>query len=222
MSLKLTDDWRLLPSPAGLGFIPWPIIEEFPLLSTRHVMLHNYMVHHRGIREESYRWFGVRTVPGDPHVLALPFTNLLGNVVGLALRNIITKEVRSLAVEGWDIPKKGKLGSWHGLEKLQPNSPILVVESELCAMKAHTFGFVNVLAPGGAGITKAQAKAIPSGSQVLLGLDADKAGRENTPHFRKRLGRGVRVKLVDWSPFKDVGDIETKEEFWKRINAAET
>jgi DNA primase len=183
-------------------------------------MLHNYLVRHRGISEASYRWFGTRTVPGEPHVLALPFTNLLGNVVGLALRNVITKQVRSLAVEGWDVPKKGKMGSWYGLSTLRPNSPILIVESELCAMKAHTFGFTNVIAPGGVGITKAQAKAIPSGSQVLLGLDSDVAGRENTPHFRKRLGRGIRVRLVDWSPHKDVGDIETREEFWDKINAA--
>lgn len=219
MSLVLTDDWRLLPVPTNLGFIPHPIVDQFPRLSPRH-SLHNYLLHHRGISEDSYRWFGIRTVPGDPHTLVFPYTNLLGNVVGLVLRNVITKEIRSLALEGWDLPKKGKLGSWFGLERLSAGRDILVVESELDAMKAHTFGFTNVIAAGGAGITKAQGKAIFSGSCVFLGFDADKAGRDGILGFRRRVRRSVRVWTIDWSPYKDAGEIEEREKFWERVNAA--
>ena len=221
MSLSLTDDWRLLPIPADLGFIPRPIVEHFPLLSPRH-SLHNYLLHHRGISEHSYRWFHIRTIPGDAHTLILPFTNLLGNVIGLSLRNVISGVIRSLAISGWDLPKKGKLGSWFGLAHLVPSSPILIVEGEIDAMKAHTFGFTNVIAAGGAGITKAQGKAIFSNSKVLLGLDSDKTGRNSILGFRKRLRHNIKVSVIDWFPYKDVGEIKDEEEFWKRINAAET
>lgn len=89
-------------------------------------------------------------------------------------------------------------------------------------MKAHTFGFTNVIAAGGAGITKAQGKAIFSNSKVLLGLDSDKTGRNSILGFRKRLRHNIKVSVIDWFPYKDVGEIKDEEEFWKRINAAET
>lgn len=184
MSISLTDDWRLLPSPMGMGFLPHPLVEHFPLLSSTvgGGTLHNYLTYHRGVSEASYKWFGVRTLREDPHVLVFPFTNLLGNVIGLVLRNVITKKIRSLAINDWELPSKGKAGAWFGLGKLDVSKPALVVEGECFP------GDAQVLTPNGWIELSSY-----SGERVLQVTEDYSSNFVSPSHFVKKLYSGDMV-----------------------------
>ena len=193
--------------------IPEIILREFPLLTPEYVEIHNYLAS-RGITQEAYKYFGIRVNPAE-NELAFCYSNILGNTLGIVFRKITEKKIIGLSVEGVELPKRAKLGAWFGTHLVNVTAPLLIVESELDCLRCYEFGFKNVVSPGGAQVTKQQVKALYN-QEVLLGFDSDAAGKHGNNKLKNMLKRG---RIINWAPYKDPGEINTREEFWSKINA---
>lgn len=111
-----------------LDCVPPSIVEQFPPVSPDFPELHKYL-ESRGISEETYSRFNVRTGM-EPSELGFCFTNILGNVIGMVFRDIYTKKINGLKVEGVDLPKKAKAGAFFGMHLVDIARPLLIVEGE--------------------------------------------------------------------------------------------
>ena len=205
--------WRLAPHPPILEFIPKSFVEDLPRLHPGYPELHRYLWG-RGISQLTYEHFNVRVNPCLPE-LAFCFTNIHGNVVGVVFRNIYDKKISGLKIEGVDLPKKAKKGAWFGLHLVDVSKPLLVCEGEIDCMLAYEHGFKNVVSPGGMSLTKQQARAIYN-REILVGFDSDKAGEFGWKQVQ-RLWPNKKLRKIDWTPYKDVGEIKTIREFWNKI-----
>jgi DNA primase len=183
--------------------------------------LHAYL-EGRSVCSETYKYFGVRyTEWGE---IAFPFTSILGNTIGLVFRNVETKKISGLKIDPLtedhiELPKKARRGAWFGLHLIDVKAPLLIVESEICAMFSYQCGFKNVISPGGMGPTKAQIKAVPN-RNIYLGFDSDPAGRSGMERTTNRLGKHKNVWWVDWNlngNTKDPSDLQNAVEFWACI-----
>jgi len=214
--IHLSEDWRLALRPILLDFIPKSIVWQFPLLNPGYPELHRYL-RNRGISPLTYERFGVRVNPGLSE-LAFIFTNIHGNPIGMVFRNIYDKKISGLKIEGVELPKKAKRGAWFGMHLIDVSKPLLVCEGEMDAMLAYEFGYTNVASPGGMSLTKQQARAIYN-KEILVGFDSDKAGNYGWEQVKK-LWPDKRLTKINWSPFKDVGEIKNSRDFWRIINGS--
>ena len=214
-----SHDWRVAGSPPLLPFLPTPILKLFPLLNEySNPKLHRYL-EGRGVSQEVYQRFAVRF--NEWGELVFSYTNLTANVVGLVFRNIETKKISGLKIpelseDGIELPKKARMGAWFGLHLIDVKAPLLIVESEICAMFSYQCGFKNVISPGGMGPTKAQIKAVPN-RNIYLAFDSDSAGRQGMEQTTNRIGKTKRVWWVDWNldgNTKDPSDLQNAVEFW--------
>ena len=224
-----SHEWRLSGVPPLLTFLPTPILNLFPLLSPEgNFKLHSYLKS-RGISQAIYTRFGVRFNEWDE--LVFPYTSILNNVIGIVFRNVDTKKISGLKVpalveDGIGLPKKARMGAWYGLNLINFAQPLLIVESEICAMFAYQCGFTNVISPGGMGPTKAQIKSIPN-KTIFLGYDSDAAGRSGMEQTTNRLLKrdlNRTIYYIDWNrqgKGKDPSDLKTKENFWNCVNATQ-
>lgn len=212
-TLTLDDSWRLAGHPPSLPFIPLPLLSTFPLLSPSFPQEHSFLLS-RGISLPAYRAFHLRVFPQE-HSVVFPYTNILGNVIGLTFRSTVEKKFYGRRIDNVDLPKKGVLGAFFGMERIDITKPVLILEAELDCILAYSYGFTNVLSSGGMGMTRAQAKAIYN-RDILLGYDADPAGDLGYNKV-SRLLRGKKIYRVDWSPYKDLGEIRDKKIFLEKI-----
>jgi hypothetical protein len=225
------------PEPLASGEL-----RRYPLLTrytkNRTGFLKQYL-RSRGIGDEAYEHFKVRYVPierGKDRVcktMVSEFTLPDGAVVALRLRTISKKTRR--------FTTRGSFGSsLFGLFQADPSKALLIVEGEIDAMACYSFGFLNVVAAGGANRgTAALVKTLRawSGQRVYLGMDSDTPGHEAQRRLIEALSFHISdLSVVDWSQValsepiptdtgvrttcKDAADIPTAEQFWMVIETA--
>jgi len=115
----------------------------------------------------------------------------------------------------------GRSDSWAGIEFLDVNKPIIMVEGFFDMLRLRTLGISNVIAShGGVGKNSEKVKRILDLHPKLIytGFDADDAGRT----FSKNVSRQAPCEVIDldWSRLniKDPGDLKTKADFDTLIN----
>lgn len=221
------------------------VIDRYPLLSryTRNATgyLKKYL-RGRGATDDAYEHFRVRYLPGGrsdgvPKTLVTAFTDRDGSVSALRVKSLAAKDLK----HSRGVTTVGSLGSsLFGLAQADTSQPLLVVEGEIDALCAYSFGFTNVVATGGvARSTEALAAVLRLWSQptVYLGLDCDRAGQDAQDRLIDLLGSEMRgLYRVVWSDCKlagpharygkrqtckDPGDIRDRADFWEVVRNAE-
>ena len=211
------DKWIIEAHSDVLDFIPQPVVDIFPnVTSKRFPELHQYLLN-RGISEKTYTRFDVRATPRRD--LVFIFTNILGNAKAIVYRSMINKRISILKAEhlqltGIQFPKKGESGAWFGIHLIEIGKPLLIVESEIDQMRSYELGFHNVIASGGTGVTKQQVKSLQN-QVIYIGFDSDSPGKKGARRLAKMIGDSASVWFVDWSyaKAKDAGDIRKKDDF---------
>lgn len=120
--------------------------------------------------------FGVRRTRW---ALWIPHFNAEGKVVGIKTRAITTGEKK--AVKGSTFPR---------LYGLDGHGPVLLCEGESDTWTAHKLlpdGWSALGLPSGAGTWRPEYTEQLKGREVVLGLDADEAGRKAAASIRQRL-----------------------------------
>lgn len=214
-------------------------VEKFPLLhqsdfskDVQALKCQEYLLG-RGISLLSCERLNGRYVPweGEP-ILIFPYTDTQGRVFVLVARNVEMKEgffVWNEKVDkkamGIKFPKLSESFAWFGLDKIDSFRAVMLVEGECDALKLITFGYFNVMASRGANLTQAQLEAVGSCNHVILGFDADSAGRKAADKVaafllnRKKSEPLIEkanwnlAKRRDGTPCKDPADLEDRESF---------
>ncbi len=109
----------------------------------------------------------------------------------------------------------GRPDSWFGIEFLNINEPIVLVEGIMDCLRLKTLGLQNVIAShGGIGKKSLKLKRILDFNPKLLylGFDADNAGKQFSLAVRRQAN--CKVIDLDWSKVgrKDPGELGSKEE----------
>ena len=106
-------------------------------------------------------------------------------------------------------PKAETLYGWDLLDE----KVALVVESPMSVAKAYSLGVKNTVATFGASVTEGQLELLRSLDKVMVWFDADAAGQAGELHLLEELDRHAEVWRIKPTEGKDLGDIETIEEF---------
>ena len=116
-------------------------------------------------------------------------------------------------VEGIVMPRLRDVGAWFGMFLIDWSRPVMLVEGEIDAMRLMALGYTNVIASATSSVTDAQIDALAA-ETLVLGYDADAAGKHAHARIRDRVGQKAQVLEVDWSlakkdgsPCKDAGDL---------------
>ncbi len=222
------------------------VVSGYPLLTRYSRNSTGYLkkyLRSRGATDNAYEHFRVRYLQGDstdrvPKTLVTEFTNRDGSVSALRLKSLVSKDIK----HGRGLTTHGSLGSsMFGLCKADTSKPLLVVEGEIDALCAYTFGFVNVVATGGATRSREALVSVLrlwSQQRVYLGLDSDKAGQDaedklinllgsEVPHLYRvvwsdiKLAAPIPTKYGQRQTCKDPADIKVESDFWQVIKSAE-
>jgi hypothetical protein len=136
---------------------------------------------------------------GYVHKMIMPFNDKDGNLMGLVGRNIKYDEDSKF---GKYFYSKGleRSSTMVGIENIDKNKPLIIVEGILDALHAKAVNMTNVVALGGSGMNIRQLDLLENTGikEVNLCLDNDKAGREAT--------KNIALQIHDRNP-----DIVIKE-----------
>jgi hypothetical protein len=216
--------------------LPYEVLREFDILQFGHDKVadacRKWMRDERLIPTYVANMFKLRYDEIN-RALIFPLTDVLGGVYLLRSRSIRKKEIWTVSpkVAGYPnlvFPKLRDVGAWFGMEFIDWSKPVLTVEAELDVLRLAALGVYNVIASATSSVSKAQIKALTAAKVLLLGYDADKAGRE--AHKRiingvKGRTQGISILELDWSvarkhpkfrkdkkdlKCKDAGDLQGK------------
>ena len=152
--------------------------------------------------------------------LAIPIRDVDYKTYWLKYRSAKSKVFNHIEPEDFSLDMEwGRNDSWFGIEFLDITRPVVLVESELEAMKLETLGWTNILAahgPLGKRSKKLERLAKLSPKVVVLGFDVDEAGRRYNKIARYWLSNSHIIDL-DWSKVgcQDPGEIGSKEQLEK-------
>ena len=230
VSLEL-DMWQGKPRKT-VKSIPDEVFKLFPLLAPRKTERAEYIKDHlikdRKISAKVLQAADLRYWTERSKIVVFPFTDMNGTVQVLRCRHIPTKGLFTVSpavakMPEVKFPTLKASGAWFGLHLIDWSKPVLIVEGEIDAMRVKTLGFANVIAAGGKHITDSQLANLPC-STAIMGLDADKAGREAMDMLGRRLAKRCgHVLIVDWKGVKrkdpgelaDAGELNTVLAFAK-------
>jgi len=153
------------------------------------------------------------------HNLIMPFRDPHGNIAALLGRSLLTDSERDkLNLQKY----KYSLGCYKGLyvfgldkarDSIIRNDCVIGVEGQFDCMACHAEGIDNVVAFGGANVSRYQMFLLHRyTNNIILMLDNDEAGQKAKKRIRKRFGSKVGVKTV--SPpgrYKDIDEFLRKE-----------
>lgn len=97
---------------------------------------------------------------------------------------------------------------------------VVVVESPMSVVRAHSLGFPNVVATFGAKVTAAQIDLLRHWPEIYVWFDGDTAGLTGEQKLVQGLYRFRNVRVVVPEPGRDAGDCASAEEFLGRIDKA--
>lgn len=115
----------------------------------------------------------------------------------------------------------GRSDSWAGIEFLDLNKPVVMVEGFFDMLRLKTLGLNNVIASyGGIGKNSLKVKRILDLSPKLIytGFDADEPGKGFSNQVKRQAN--CEVIALDWSKLniKDPGDLKSKADLLKVLN----
>lgn len=175
-----------------------------------------------GFRERTLRHFEVGVDHAQQRV-TYPLRNLYGELVGVSGRTLIKDvEPRYKIYSARDLAKFGVSPEyattsikgamlWHAHLVFpivfRDASPIIVVEGFKAAMWTWQAGFHNVVALIGSHLTKKQGEILArTGSEILLFLDNNEAGKHGTHAAAKVLVNKSIVKVVEYPDLRKQPD----------------
>ena len=135
----------------------------------------------------------------------------------LHYRAIQNKEFRYLKPKEFNINYEwGRSDSWYGMDEIDWNEPIMLVEGEFDVERLKTMGVNNVLASHGSiGKYSAKVKRLNRANLVILGFDADQTGKR----YKQNAKQALKCKTIDldWSVVgaNDAGDLRSRKDFDK-------
>lgn len=97
---------------------------------------------------------------------------------------------------------------------------VIVVESPMSVVRAHSLGFPNVVATFGAKVTGHQIELLRQWRDIYVWFDADAAGYSGEQKLVSGLYRHSGVRVVIPVPGRDAGDCADEGEFLERIASA--
>lgn len=156
---------------------------------------HKYLAS-RGISLETARKFSVGYDRLSESVV-FPFKPNAHDVIAYTLRSIHDKTHVTVG-------KKSK--GFFGQQFLDYDKPIVIVEGQIDAMKANMLGFDNVVAVGGATLSKTQMDIILRFPKVVLGFDNDRTGKESNLRYGDTLLRLLPTYVINYKNAKDFGE----------------
>jgi 5S rRNA maturation endonuclease (ribonuclease M5) len=179
----------------------------------------------RGVPEWVQNYAMVRHDPSRQAVI-FGLTDVQGRIYVLRTRSRKKKEMFTISpdIAGFPdmkFPAIKDVGVWFMLHGVVWNRQLLLVEGELDVLKLIALGFENVIASATSSVSTAQLRMLGPVRSILLGYDADKAGK----HAHKRIidymrDKNVVVWELDWSlakdkegkPCSDPGDLPDREQ----------
>jgi hypothetical protein len=179
----------------------------------------DYVREVRRLSDETADDFGLRWDP-ERQMLVAPVRTVDGVLAGARGRYVGVDKTK---LQHYDYPYRGFRNThlvWFNERALNLDGPLLIVEGQFDAMKAHPF-WPKVMAILSAKSTPYKMKKVYGQREVLLMLDNDVTGRQKMYGTREESGlihdlqrRGIRVAVIEYPTmdenhpayFKDAGD----------------
>lgn len=196
-------------------FIPQEIIDIFPSV-LQHKNELSYLVDRRLINLITLLEYKVKCDP-IKNLIIFPLTNHKGDIKVLRARRWRDKKLFTISpglfgMEGVEFPSLAKDGVWFGLHRAKIREPVVLVESEIDALRLSTLGYTNSIASCSSNVTAKQLSNIQN-KVIILGYDSDLAGEKATKHICNFYNDKIIYK-INWDLVgrKDAGDVVDKEE----------
>lgn len=191
-----------LPSYADRVLDPW--LREHPYWASR------------GISAETVEALKLGFDANENRVVFPHFFN--GSLVGWQKR--VTPETRPAFPKYRNSVGFPKAETLYNYDRAKQYSTVIVVESPMSVVRAHTLGFPNVVATFGAKVTPHQIELLRRWRSVYVWFDADSAGYGGEQKLVSGLYRHSGVRVVIPEPGRDAADSESEEQFMARIASA--
>jgi hypothetical protein len=170
----------------------------------------------RGISPETIADFKLGFDPNENRVVFPHFFD--GALVGWQKR--ITPETRPAFPKYRNSVGFPKSETLYNYDRAKNYSKVIVVESPMSVVRAHTLGFPNVVATFGAKITPHQIDLLRRWRDIYVWFDADPAGYGGEQKLVSGLYRHSGVRVVIPEPGRDAADSISDEQFLARISSA--
>jgi len=108
----------------------------------------------------------------------------------------------------------------YNFDSIDPNEPVIVVESPMSVAKAVELGFDNVIATFGAKVSKVQIEMLKDFDRVVIWFDDDPAGQAGERKLLNGLWSHPNVRVVEPDSGKDLGDYTSATEAAAKLDGA--
>jgi hypothetical protein len=206
---------------------PDELLSNFPLLAgasdTVAMQIKDYLVNVRKIGMGAISELGVR-YNKFKNLIIYPLTDIKGNIQVLRARVCALNTKQMFTISSKQFNNKFKLpsirdsGASFGLHKINPQNPVIIVESETDCLLLRTYGFNNVIATTSASFSKSQVYSIPS-PNLWVGFDSDDAGKRAAKNLID-MSNGKLIHIINWENAggKDPGDAENRLDIARAIS----
>jgi 5S rRNA maturation endonuclease (ribonuclease M5) len=209
---KIPDPWEgwTKEDEKYINPLPYEVLREFDILQFGHDKFadacRKWLNNERLIPTYIANMFKLRYDEIN-RALIFSLTGTSGEVYLLRSRSIREKKIWTVSpkIAGYPnliFPKLRDVGAWFGMEFIDWSKPVMTVEAELDVMRLAALGVYNVIASATSSVSKAQVEALTGAQVLILGYDADKAGRDAHRRIIKGIkGRtqGISILEIDWS-----------------------
>jgi 5S rRNA maturation endonuclease (ribonuclease M5) len=208
---KLPDYWEEWTKEDAefVNPLPYEVLHEFDILQFGHDKVadacRNWLNKERLVPTYVANLFKVRYDAINQSII-FPLTDREGKVYLLRSRSIREKNIWTVSpkVAGYPnlvFPRLKDTGVWFGLEHVDWSKPVMAIEAEVDVLRLAALGVYNVIASATSSVSKAQMNTLKSARILLLGYDADKAGREAHKRIISNVREKEKIKVyeLDWS-----------------------
>lgn len=214
---KLED---IVPEP-----IPLECFNDVPLVTHSNDPMAFFVIDYfekRGISKETLAYYSMRFWKKNGSMV-FPYGLSDGYTYSLRQRNLDMKIIYSLTPEilghkelRFYTPRE--TGVWFGLDSINMDVPVVLVEGESDVMRLKTLGLNNSMGSGTSNITRKQFSMLTC-SKIYIGYDCDLAGLKARRKIYETLYGKMTLFDLDWTivekepgvPCKDAGDLPNKE-----------
>lgn len=219
-SIDFVDNYLTFQTATSHNWIPIEILDRFHAVKFGSSVTEDYfrfLLEERGISCNVIEKFRVLAWLDQKYVV-FPIFSMDGEHLSLLRgRYIFGKRFLELTAEMFEIdckfPSINETGALFGLEFASVQHPVMVVESELEAMRVVTLGFPNVVATCGP-IRAEQMLQLLMFPSWLLGFDADVPGAAYTTKVINAFRGRVPMKVLSWSDvgLSDPGELSSQKQ----------
>ena len=219
-----TDDADVWPSyeevselerSIPLQAISQEVLDQFPVVSGRRTrvarMAQKFLIEDRGIDMDIIGQYDVRYW-AEQHCIILPIRDGHDNLCHLVVRKINEKTFFFMTPDLAGFPREcfatiSQTGAFFGMDHVDREQPVMLVESPLEALTVISLGFTNVIASCGP-INAAQLRNLYY-STLWLGFDDDAAGWRSRDKTIGKLRGKTRLFVINWGDCgaKDPGEL---------------